>query len=61
MASVGSIIDRPALLLGLGATLARRRLHLWIALGREQECDYVCVRITESGDYWIATVEGPRG
>lgn len=32
-----------------------------IAFGREQECDYVCVRITESGDYWIARAEGPRG
>ncbi len=32
-----------------------------IAFGREQECDYMCVRITESGDYWIARVEGPRG
>ena len=31
-----------------------------IAFGREQECDYECVRITESGDYWIARVEGPR-
>ncbi|HEU5263386.1 MAG TPA: hypothetical protein VFU34_02030, partial [Gaiellaceae bacterium] len=32
-----------------------------IAFGREQECDYTCVRITESGDYWIARVQGPRG
>jgi hypothetical protein len=32
-----------------------------IAFGREQECDYTCVRITESGDYWIARAEGPRG
>ncbi|HSF61542.1 MAG TPA: hypothetical protein VLA69_07590 [Gaiellaceae bacterium] len=32
-----------------------------VAFGREQECDYTCVRITESGDYWIARVQGPRG
>jgi hypothetical protein len=32
-----------------------------IAFGREQECDYACVRITESGDYWIARAEGPGG
>ena len=31
-----------------------------IAFGREQECDYVCDRIAESGDYWIARVRGPR-
>jgi hypothetical protein len=31
-----------------------------IALGRTQECDYVCERIAESGDYWIARVIGPR-
>lgn len=31
-----------------------------IAFGREQECDYVCDRIAESGDYWIALVRGPR-
>ena len=30
-----------------------------IAFGREQECDYVCVRIAETGDYWIARVVGP--
>ncbi len=32
-----------------------------IALGRTQECDYVCTRIAEAGDYWIARVEGRRG
>jgi hypothetical protein len=31
-----------------------------IAFGREHECDYVCDRLMESGDYWIARVEGPR-
>ncbi len=31
-----------------------------IAFGRTQECDYVCKRIAESGDYWIARVVGPR-
>jgi hypothetical protein len=31
-----------------------------IAFGRTQECDYECERITESGDYWIARVVGPR-
>ena len=31
-----------------------------IALGRTQECDYVCNRIGESGDYWIARVVGAR-
>jgi hypothetical protein len=31
-----------------------------IAFGRTQECDYVCERIAESGDYWIARVVGPR-
>jgi hypothetical protein len=31
-----------------------------MAFGREQECDYVCERIAESGDYWIALVRGPR-
>ena len=31
-----------------------------IAFGREQECDYICDRIAESGDYWIALVRGPR-
>jgi hypothetical protein len=30
------------------------------ALGRTQECDYVCTRLEESGDYWLARVEGPR-
>lgn len=31
-----------------------------IAFGRTQECDYVCERIAESGDYWLARVIGPR-
>ena len=31
-----------------------------IAFGRTQECDYVCDRIAESGDYWIARVVGSR-
>jgi hypothetical protein len=31
-----------------------------IAFGRVQECDYLCDRIAESGDYWIARVEGPK-
>jgi len=31
-----------------------------VAFGRTQECDYVCDRIAESGDYWIARVVGPR-
>ncbi len=31
-----------------------------IAFGREQECDYACDRIAESGDYWIARARGPR-
>ena len=31
-----------------------------IAFGRTQECDYICDRIAESGDYWIARVMGPR-
>jgi hypothetical protein len=31
-----------------------------IAFGRTQECDYTCTRLDESGDYWIARVEGPR-
>ena len=30
-----------------------------IAFGRTQECDYVCERIAESGDYWIARAVGP--
>ena len=30
-----------------------------IAFGRTQECDYVCARLEESGDNWIARVEGP--
>jgi hypothetical protein len=31
-----------------------------VAFGRTQECDYVCTRLAESGDYWIARVDGPR-
>jgi hypothetical protein len=31
-----------------------------IAFGRTQECDYVCDRVAETGDYWIARVVGPR-
>jgi hypothetical protein len=31
-----------------------------IAFGRTQDCDYVCSRLEESGDYWIASVEGPK-
>lgn len=31
-----------------------------IAFGRTQECDYVCNRLEESGDYWTATVVGAR-
>ena len=31
-----------------------------IAFGRTQACDYVCTRIAQSGDYWIARVKGPR-
>jgi len=31
-----------------------------IAFGRTQECDYICTRLDESGDYWIARVEGPK-
>jgi len=31
-----------------------------IAFGRTQGCDYVCTRLEESGDYWIAKVEGPE-
>jgi hypothetical protein len=30
-----------------------------IAFGRTQPCDYVCERLEESGDYWIARVVGP--
>ena len=30
------------------------------AFGRTQLCDYRCTRIAESGDYWLARVEGPR-
>ena len=30
-----------------------------IAFGRTQECDYVCDRLQESGDYWIARAAGP--
>jgi len=32
-----------------------------IAFGRTQECDYVCERLAESGDYWIAKVVSPPG
>lgn len=31
-----------------------------VAFGRTQECDYVCDRLAETGDYWIARVVGPR-
>jgi hypothetical protein len=31
-----------------------------IAFGRTQDCDYVCTRLEEASDYWIATVVGPR-
>ena len=31
-----------------------------IAFGRTQACDYICKRLEESGDYWIAHVEGPK-
>jgi hypothetical protein len=31
-----------------------------VAFGSLQECDYVCERIGESGNYWIARVIGPR-
>jgi hypothetical protein len=31
-----------------------------IAVGRTQLCDYVCTRLEESGDYWIARAEGPK-
>lgn len=30
-----------------------------ISFGRAQLCDYVCTRIAQSGDYWIARVKGP--
>jgi 4-amino-4-deoxy-L-arabinose transferase-like glycosyltransferase len=30
-----------------------------IAFGRTQACDYACTRLAESGDYWIARVDGP--
>jgi hypothetical protein len=30
-----------------------------ISFGREQPCDYVCIPIARSGDYWIARVKGP--
>ena len=29
------------------------------AFGRTQPCDYKCTRIAESGDYWLARVDGP--
>ena len=31
-----------------------------IAFGRTQECDYVCERLAESGDYWVARAIGPK-
>jgi hypothetical protein len=31
-----------------------------ISFGRERLCDYVCIPIARSGDYWIARVKGPR-
>ena len=31
-----------------------------IAFGRLQECDYICERILESSDYWLARMIGPR-
>jgi hypothetical protein len=31
-----------------------------ISFGRTQDCDYVCDRLMESGDYWIARVKGAR-
>lgn len=30
------------------------------AFGRTQECDYRCTRVSRSGDYWLARVDGPR-
>jgi hypothetical protein len=30
------------------------------AFGRTQPCDYRCTRVAESGDYWLARVDGPR-
>jgi hypothetical protein len=30
-----------------------------VAFGRTQKCDYACTRLDESGDYWIARVDGP--
>lgn len=32
-----------------------------VAFGRTQDCDYVCTRLADSGDYWIARVVRPRG
>ena len=29
------------------------------AFGRTQPCDYRCSRVAESGDYWLARVDGP--
>ena len=29
------------------------------AFGRTQPCDYRCTRLAESGDYWLARVDGP--
>jgi len=31
-----------------------------IAFGRTQECDYVCERLAEASDYWLARVVGPK-
>lgn len=31
-----------------------------IAFGRDQECDYICGRFAESGDYWLARMIAPR-
>ena len=31
-----------------------------IAFGELQLCDYICKRLDESGDYWIAEAEGPK-
>jgi hypothetical protein len=30
------------------------------AFGRTQECDYVCERLGEASDYWLARVVGPK-
>ncbi len=31
-----------------------------IAFGRDQECDYICGRFMQSGDYWLARMIAPR-